>query len=101
MAPRIIKFTLAVLFLIATNYASLLIGTYGTLARGAFINSIAIHQEEKCWLEKDIDCFRASWQLRAAIVANTAKDSLDSHVPSEISKDLEEYLEWYKTVKTP
>lgn len=99
MKLRIIKIAATVLLLVVTHYFAILIGTYGALARSTYVNSIAIQQEDKCWSEKDIDCFRAHWLLRAGIAANSAKSSLDRHVTSGVASELEQYLEWYKSVE--
>lgn len=99
MNLRIIKLAAIIIILGVTHYLAILIGTYGALARSAYVNSIAIQQEDKCWSEKDIDCFRAHWLLRAGIAANSAKSSLDRYVPSGVSSELEQYLEWHKSVK--
>lgn len=90
------KVAIAIAALLASHYAALVVGTRGAIGRSAYVDSVAVQLEEKCWSTKDIECYRASWHLRAATAAASAKASLHSPVPSGVDRELEEYLGWYE-----
>ena len=90
------KVAVAVVALLASHDAAFFIGARGAVARGAYVSSIGIRQEEKCWSTKNIECYRANWHLRAAATAGSANVALANPVPSGVNRELEEYLGWYE-----
>jgi hypothetical protein len=90
------KIVLSVIALLASHSAALFIGTRSAIARGAYVNAMAVKQEETCWTNRDIECYRVSWHLRAAATASGANIGLKTPVPSGVDSELEEYLGWYQ-----
>jgi hypothetical protein len=85
------------LFVVAvggTAYFSFLAGVNRALAVNTVVNSVSIKFEERCFQTNDLECFRASWFVRAGITAMSARRSLDGSYPAAIEPELRSYVQW-------
>lgn len=77
-----------------TAYFSFWVGANRALAASAIVNSVSIKAEERCYQTSDLECFRASWFLRAGMTAISARRSLDGFYPSAVEPELRSYVQW-------
>ncbi|TAJ58998.1 hypothetical protein [Variovorax sp.] len=85
------------LFVVAlgiTAYFSFLAGASRALAVNAVVNSVSIKAEERCYKTNDLECFRASWILRAGVTAMSAHRSLEGFYPAAAEPELRSYIQW-------
>ncbi len=76
---------------VALSFAA---GVNRTVARSAYVQSMAIQEELKCFDTRDIECLRANWTMRASMVAASAKSALESPLPASMSAELQAYVVW-------
>ncbi len=88
------KYTGLTALLAAVAAVSFAAGANRTVARSAYVHSIAIQQEVKCFDTRDIECLRAHWTVRASMVAASAQNALESPLPSSMSAELQAYVVW-------
>lgn len=69
-------------------------GVNRTVARSAYVHSIPIQEEVKCFDTRDIECLRAHWTMRASMVAASAKNAIESPLPASMSSELQAYVLW-------
>lgn len=85
------------LFLVAvsiTGYVSFLAGANRALATSTSVSALFIKGEDKCFQSGDVECFRASWFLRAGATAQSARRLLDGSLSSSVDPELRSYLQW-------
>ena len=82
------------LLLLAVSALSYYAGVNRTLARTAYVHSISIQEEAKCYVQNDLRCLQANWKLRAAITAEEAKRATSSWLPGSMEPQLAAYIEW-------
>jgi hypothetical protein len=73
------------------------LGINESIARNAYVQTIPIREESECLATQDVECLRAHWRMRAAIVAATANHSLSNILPTSVDMELREYLGWAST----
>jgi hypothetical protein len=91
------RFTTGMLILLAVSaacYASFRFGAAHAVGRGAYVASIPIRQEQACFTSGDIECLRVHWRLRASIVAESSRRSLQGPFPSSAEAELRSYIHW-------
>jgi hypothetical protein len=95
---RKLIFFIATVALLGSHYAAMYVGALGAMARSAYVASVAVQFEQKCWETRDIECYRASWQIRAAAASIVGIESLKSPLPSGVDSELKDYIHWYQQV---
>jgi hypothetical protein len=87
--------------LCAAGYIGYVTGTNGALSRSTFINTIYVREEAKCFQSNDVDCLRAHWRVRAAVVAESARRSLSRVGSSDVDAELRSYIQWAEQLPQP
>jgi hypothetical protein len=87
---------LAVLGVAILCYASFRAGVVAALGRSAYLQSIPVREEQVCVERGDIECLRAHWRLRAALVVGTARAALESPLPAAFEPELRSYVQWFE-----
>lgn len=98
---QIVSVAAAFSILALFSYGAYRLGLDGGLARGTYVQTIALREEAKCLAAGDMPCIRANWELRAAIAAGGARRGVAAPLPTGVGDELSEYLKWYGQQQAP
>jgi hypothetical protein len=93
---RLLAFTLLLCITAAFCFVAYLAGVNRTVARAAYVQSIVVQEEAKCFANKEtaVDCLQFHWNIRAGAAAVSANASLTSWLPASMKPELQSYLRW-------